>query len=303
MRKIEIREKIAPYSRTPGTACFVPCSNWILSAFPTMLKVGGLPDIPIGAMGPVKDFLVQMDLERDCVWISGLSQEGPYRLQIEAVDGYLWLALCRAPKGGLVVKGNCLQAKEKLLLAKGGKTSQHRAYERLSLGNWKAQDWDLIQRRNDLREIIPSLFLLGQKMPLDEEVQERWILNHSFSGILLPCLESGRPPDPATLLQSAYGSIRSHLIQEEGTQIRILPGIREYPLGRSHLCASFGAVHLEWSQGLIRKMLINPNVHCELQFSWQKEVASFRFCGKRMNVHSTLSLTPRTQVLLDCFQR
>ncbi len=59
-----------------------------------------------------------------------------------------------------------LSSKEKLLLAEGGKISPLNSIcEKISLGNLKAQDWELVQRRSDLREMVPALYLLGQKIP------------------------------------------------------------------------------------------------------------------------------------------
>jgi hypothetical protein len=43
--------------------------------------------------------------------------------------------------------------------------------ERLSLGNHKAQDWDLVCRRLDLKEILPTWKRLGELTPFSESNQ------------------------------------------------------------------------------------------------------------------------------------
>jgi hypothetical protein len=181
----------------------------------------------------------------------------------------------------------------------------------------------LVRRRSDLREIIPPLFLLGQKTPvvlfseegtsglLDGKMDV--LFRSAFSGILVPRLEDPlhqgifeRPSiagDPLAILGLAYRKIRAHLIQEEGSSVRILPGIKEYPVGRASLQASFGLVHLEWTQEIIRKMIVEPLESCEVAFIFQKEVVSFRFCGQRVDNGAVLSLEAGAQILFDRFQK
>ena len=322
MRNIEIREKIAPYTHVPGTPCLVPCCDWVITPFPALLRVRGASDISIGITGPVKQFLVQMDLERDCVWISGQASEGCYRLQIQATFEGLFLTVRRAPKEGLLIGGQRLVATEKILLASGGKVSFPKVCERLSLGNWKAQDWDLVRRRNDVREIVPPLFLLGQKTPAGASLQEGTaglldgnmdlFFRAAFSGVFVPhlhdplhqgllpgCDSSG---DAMAILGLAYQKIRTFLI-EEGGSIRILPGIAAYPVGRARLFSTVGLIHLEWSQGIIRRMIVECIENCEATFAFQKEVTSFRVCGQKFTTGASVALVAKTPVLLDRFQK
>jgi len=323
MRSIEIREKIAPYTHVPGTPCLVPCSDWVITPFPALLRVRGASDIPIGITGPVKQFLVQMDLERDSVWISGQAIEGCFRLQIQATFEGLFLTVRRAPKEGLLIGGQRLAATEKILLASGGKVSLRKVCERLSLGNWKAQDWDLVRRRNDVREIVPPLFLLGQKTPAGASLQEGTaglldgkidvFFRAAFSGVFVPHLHDplhqGLHPecdfsgDAMAILGMAYQKIRKQLIEEKGSGIRILPGIAEYPVGRARLLSSVGLIYLEWSQGIIRRMIVEPFVDCEVTFAFQKEVASFRICGQRVAAITAVSLLAGTAIIFDRFQK
>jgi hypothetical protein len=323
MKNIEMREKIVPYTHVPGTPCLVPCSDWVITPFPALLRIRGASDISVGITGPVTQFLVQMDLERDCVWISGQAVEGCYRLQIQATFEGLFLTVRRAPKEGLLIGGQRLVATEKILLASGGKVSLRRVCERLSLGNWKAQDWDLVRRRNDVREIVPPLFLLGQKTPATASLPEGTVglldgkmdvfFRAAFSGVFVPHLHDplhqGLYPvgdgsgDAMAILGLAYQKIRTQLIEEKENAIRILPGIAEYPVGRARLLSSVGCIHLEWSQGIIRRMNIEPVVNCVVAFAFQKEVASYRICGQRVQKGTTVALAAGTPVLLDRFQK
>jgi hypothetical protein len=201
-----------------------------------------------------------------------------------------------------------------LWLAKGGKFVSQGTCERLSLGNWKAQDWDLVCRRSDARELAPPLFLLGQKVPVNGDGSSitslQTLFRTSFSGLLVPHLQDflyqglARPPevkDPMELLGVAYRTIRAHLIREEGEIVHILPDIEPYPVGRAHLKSSLGRIDLEWSQGMIRKMVVHPFSACIATFVFPKAVASFRVSGKRAQAGVPLALEPQASVLFDQF--
>lgn len=164
MQRIEIREKLRPYSRKEGTKCLVPCSDWIFEAFHDRIVISDGEVVPISLSGPVRNFLVQMDLERDCAWISGLTPNGVYELQLTAEDGQLFLTVRRIPKDGLKIGNNPVTLRQKILLASGGVTVERRLPERLSLGNWKAQDWDLVSQRKDPREFVPTLFCWAKRV-------------------------------------------------------------------------------------------------------------------------------------------
>jgi hypothetical protein len=105
------------------------------------------------------------------------------------------------------------------------------------------------------------------------------------------------------ILGLAYRKIRTHLIEEKGSSLCILPGIAEYPVGRAHLLSSVGLIHLAWSQGIIRRMIVEPLADCEVTFAFQKEVASFRVCGQKLKAGVSVALVAGTPVLLDRFQK
>jgi hypothetical protein len=314
---IEISAKMTPYSKMPGTECVVPCSDWVITAFPAMLRVAGLLEVPIGVKGPVNDFLVQMDLERDCVWISGMARDGYYRLELTAENEGLWLKVHRAPKPSLQIGDKAVLRKEKILLVSGGQVMRRVAYERVFFGSWKAQDWDLVRRRNDVREALPPLFLLGQKVPASSEKvalgKMDLFFRSAFSGILVPRLQDGlhqgieqtevAPENPFTLLRAGYESIRASLFEEKGQNVHILPDIQKHPVGRASLYPSFGALQLEWTQGMIRRMIVTPRANCEVTFVFPKEVASFRVGDRRITNNSLISLQANTPIFFDRFQK
>ena len=320
MGKIAICEKITPYSHLPGTRCVVPCSDWVVEVFPALLRIVGKGDFALQVDGPIEQFLVQLDLEKDCVWVTGKGKDGCYRLQLTATEEGLFVTVRRAPKSGIVIGEHHLALKERRLLASGGKVSLRLVCERLSLGNWKAQDVELVRRRNDVREIVPTLFLLGQKIPATHPLPASALkmdmfFRASFSGLFVPHLQDPLHQghqvvlpqllkgDPMALLNLAYRTIRDHLVQDGKESVSLMPGIKEYPVGRASLRTSFGLVDLEWAQGMMKKCLVKAKEDCQIAFVFPKEVASFRCAGQKTLNGAVISLKAFDVVSFDCFQR
>lgn len=325
MKQIEIGEKIAPFSHQSGTECLVPLSDWKLCIYPALIRISNSIEIPIRITGPVSQFIVQMDLERDCIFVSGIAQEGHYRFKLSASEEGLSLTVDRAPKGGIVIGSNVLKTKEKILLSSGGKVIAKGAIERISFGNFKAQDWDLVRRRNDPKEILPALYLLGQKIPAAEakggtatllDNRRCWkpFLLASFSGILLPhlkdVLHQGIAPqeegvgDPNALLSMAYRVIRECFI-DVNKQIRILARLpKSWIAGRATglRVAGVGRIDLEWTKGTIRRMIVDAAEECKAPLIFSKEVELFRCNGKRFH-NGDILILKKGKTLFDRFQK
>jgi len=222
-------------------------------AYPTKLVVGG-QEMELGVEGPLKEFTLMQDLERGCVTV--FSEK--YRF-------YIW------PDG--VVK------KEKPALA-------HR--ERLFLGCTKKQEWELIKRRRDMREIFPLWFQLGQKIEakgsfsLLEECEEA-ILAHrperivpaflklfrvGFKGLMLPRKADDDfqgistdqvEGDPAIILKEGSRLIRSCFLDEE----KILPNLPpEFASGK----LLTETIDIEWTKKQVRRVVVRSKSEPKLEF-------------------------------------
>jgi hypothetical protein len=310
LEKIEIKEKITPFSHQNGIECLVPLSDWVVQVFPALIKVHNF-EFPIKITGPVKEFTVQMDLERECLWIWGIANEGHYRLKIFADDLGLSLYVDRAPKSGIQIGGHQLERKGKLGLAKGGQFSHSPEIERLSLGNWKAQDWDLVRRRGDFKEIAPLLFMLGQKLPFVETLplihQEHFFLA-ALSGLCAPkpqdAINQGLPPfdvEPIALIQSAYRTIRQFLIQGD----YILPRLpSDWTAGKVvGLQTESGTLDIEWTKGHMRRMIFSATETSEVKFLFTKEISSCRCNGAVLENGTLFAVEGNKKYLFDHFQK
>ncbi len=179
--RITIAERLLPYTHLAGSVCIVPRTTLRLRVYPALLRIEDLAgpepeivrDIPLNVEGPVKDFTVIQDLEKERVSILGHAKNGYFRYRCFAGEnGTLIITIEKEPSAdfisfdlkGIVRQGNTL-------MIKGGKSKPAMEdapkMERLSLGSHKAQDWELIKkRRHQMEEIFPIWLSLGQMCPL-----------------------------------------------------------------------------------------------------------------------------------------
>lgn len=305
-------ERWRPFSHRPGTRCWIPYSEWVVEIFPAMLQVGD-HSFPLHLTGPVKEFTVQLDLEKDCVWVWGIAKEGHYRFSLRAEGGSLVLLVDRAPKEGLQIGGALLKSKESLPLTKGPSFRLEPSLERLSLGSWKAQEVE----RMDLCLIAPILFLIGQKvaaeaLPLDVPL-EHFVLT-SLSGLFVPHdgdpLHQGVAPPtkqttPFALLKGAYLLIRSFLLAESSDELQILPRLpADWETGKVfHLQAEKGEIDFEWSQGSPHRLYFRPTQSGEVCFSFPSNIRTFRCGSKRLENRTPLKVEKGCSIVLDRFQQ
>lgn len=298
--KIKIAVKFKPFSHTPGASCLIPGTSVVLQAFPTLLSIGG-QDWKMPLTGPVHGFTLQQDLEKDCVYVFGKAREGYFRVRVEAHDAGVKIVAEKGPlKSDFLGMEIAIAPKKEM--------------ERLSLGNHKIQDWDLVQKRGDLIEILPVLFFLGQKIPrilpqplkgtaqLLKSPEKRAELEQAlsaffragFKGILVPRLmddqHQGFVPEekvdgePSFLLQEGAKMVRSLFFVQNERRLQFLPHLPiSFHAGRflGTQCPGIGQIDFEWSKKLLRQVQIRANTTGEVLFEFQKEIETFRVNKKK----------------------
>ena len=321
--KIKIAMRLKPFSHTPGACCVIPGTCSIIEAFPTLLRINGR-EWKMALTGPVKGFTLQQDLERDSVVVFGKAMEGYFRLRIEVHDDGFQILSEKGPlKSG--------KLKEEISHLKKA------PFERLSLGSHKTQDWDLVRRRSDLKEILPVLFCLGQKtprvasqplsgtaalltMPEERSKLEKALLaltSAAFKGILVPRLvddqhqgfvpEGEAKGDPFFLLTEGAKIIRGLFFQQNERQLFFLPHLPvSLDAGRMVGIQAFGVgeIDFEWSKKILKKAVIRAEASGEILFELQKEIKSFRV-GKKLRLKrgEPLLLESGKTYHLDQFQK
>lgn len=257
--KITIAERLHPFSHRPGTQCPIPLSTWQSTIYPTRIILQKIDKpsqsfiLDLSLQGPMKDFTAEIDLEKAVVRVFGSTPAGYLRYEVRrSSDGILFTfekipgAVLNCTLQGKAVSYQVTQ--KETLLVPGPAEAAPAAIptERLSLGMHKSQDWEMVLRRFDLREIFPVLLRLGAMVPSVHPLRsssgtlglltafqeacasraklqvhaacEQWLLA-SFAGILVPTLNDtlhqGILPSSAPVLEGP--SAISHLI--EGSQL------------------------------------------------------------------------------------
>ena len=328
--KIAIGERLKPFSHTPGFACLLPGTYTQVKAFPTRIQIADLVVLHLGLTGPVLGFTLQLDLEKNCIWVFGKAKEGFYRLLLKgSLDGVEVVA-DKMPAQGLLVNGELLKQKASLFFPLAHSFFLPQSWERLSLGLSKEQDWDLVWRRFDLKEILPVLYGLGQKcppVPVGPSKGTARLLHTSlesfcktaFSQLLIPRLfdnqyqglspEEGQGDDPSFLLAESAKWIRSLFFRQEQNCLELLPA-SPFDAGRMTgvQATDIGTLDLEWASRVLRRVIFRAASSTEVFLTLQKGLHSFRIRsiqsgrGVRMQSAQPLFLEEGKTYYLDQFQ-
>lgn len=278
--KISIAERLKPFSHAPGASTLLPGLGWPVQIFPCLIRIFRfqkilplqLTELNLALKGPVEQFTVTNDLEKGRLTVSGMTREGWIRYQLIGSQDQKGIRLLvdRAPTGGLHIQGEnkltVLQNHEWLDIFEH--LSSFEPYlippcDRLSFGCNKAQEWEMIRRRESLDEIFPFWHRLGQVIPQNqppvessgtlalleeckrhfsygrpEAAEQCWrnLFLCAFGGMFIPQLEDSRyqgiieakpfeerDDSPLLILSEGARMIRQLFIHQEEGSLSVLP--------------------------------------------------------------------------------
>lgn len=316
--KIKIVQKLRPFSHTPGASCLIPGTSVPVTAYPTLLRVGS-QDVPLPLTGPVHDFTLQLDLEKNCIFVFGKAAQGYFKLRLYATDSRFHIRRERGP-----IEDREIPYEFDFLI------EPHP--ERLSLGNHKSQDWDLIQKRCDLKEILPFIFLLAQKVPLVPHQPLKGtakllelppqplrglesFFKAAFTQLLIPRLiddqHQGLAPEepvsgnPVFLIQESYKVIRSLFFIQNERRLIFLPNC-PFDAGRLiHLKApGIGEIDLEWTKKRARLIHIRATTSGDALLELPREIKTYRINkSHKQRADEPVRLSAGKTLLLDRFEK
>ena len=333
---IKITERFHPFSHTFGTFCVLPGSTLRLQIFPALIVVHDLlnavpklvAEIPVPAIGPIKEFTVQLDLEKGCVHVWGEDSNGYFRYRIFS-DGPLVFEVDKGLSSWTPTLGSIKQ----VVPAKFVFT------DRLSLGNHKSQDWDMVKRRDNLAEILPTWLRLGQFVEEPKYIACEGtasllngcqnisrthiydvlhkLFNLAFEGILSPRLtdelhqgfQLTPPPaalSPLILLTEGAKVIRSLFVHFDHNNIFILPRLPpQFHCGRllQVRCGELGLLDFEWTKKMIRRMVFQAETTGPIQFHFPKDIARFRLNGKMHDTQQPVNIEKGQTYTFDRFTK
>ena len=305
--RIEIAQRLKPFSHQPGTYFILPGSTLRLQIFPALIRIfdlsnnAELGDVRFSIDGPLEQFTISQDLEKGQILVWGKAKHRFIRYRVAAHMQNAGMAITTE---NVNFSSNWNGVADNRDLFKPLPTA------RLSLGSHKAQDWALMHRRRDLKEIFPIWNRLGQIVPelegaggLLEQCElavkdggRDNILNFfyelflaGFEGGLSPRSQDtdyqgfAQPPllngSALALLSKGSTLIRSLFLQINSDEIRFLPLLPpEFHCGRLNqaACGKYGEVDIEWSKKLIRRVIFKAKYTGLVNFNFQKEIKQFR---------------------------
>lgn len=320
MKKIAIDERLRPFSHTPGTACLIPGTCVAIQAFPMRLQINE-HTVPLDLIAPVKDFTLQQDLEKNCVFVFGKAKEGFFKLRITGNTSGIDI---HVEKGNL--KGQHIEMEIPFFLAS--------PVERLSLGSHKALNWD---KPKTLRELLPPLFSLSQKIPeippqplrgtarLLELPKEKGDLAQglesffkaAFTQILVPrlfddqyqglCPNEPAEGNPCFLIQEGGKMVRRLFFEQNQRRVKLLPQPLA-PLDAGRLIGikapGIGEFDIEWSKKSLRRVILRASATGDIIFELRQEIKSFRINRKwKAKSSEPLLVKEGNTYYLDRFQK
>ncbi|MEM1282071.1 MAG: hypothetical protein AAGG81_00815 [Chlamydiota bacterium] len=302
---LKIFEKHRPFSHRPGTRYVLPGTSLVFTLFPTLIRWHDLSsaknsgELKLQVTGPVEGFTSQLDLERGFITVWGHAKEGYYKYRIQPDGQHFSVTTFK----NLTLEGEYKES---------GQSIQPPEIERLHLGVSKKQDWELIQQRCDLKELIPIWYAMSQYAPIcacDEiaslyqqcniliehrEIEKigdgmRSLFKAGFSGVFVPRLQDDDhngftlPPFvsscPIGLLSASRQMIRKLFVQLEENRVHILPALPvDFHCGKfiQIRLGEYGELDIEWTKKTIRRLIFRCKKDTELQFLFQNHLKRFR---------------------------
>ncbi|HEY2810691.1 MAG TPA: hypothetical protein VGJ00_04820 [Rhabdochlamydiaceae bacterium] len=175
---IRIAERLHPFSHLPGALALLPKTDLVVQFFPVRIcffrcgEAETLFFLDWDIAGPVQEFTAELDLEHSCLRAYGKSAKGYFRYVMRHQTDGVAVHLEKCPQPFLQCRLS--SSGQSYRLAKGENVLIPVSFsgqipllsrERLSLGMHKQQDWDLLKRRMEFKEIFPIWMRLGQISP------------------------------------------------------------------------------------------------------------------------------------------
>jgi len=244
--RLQIKERLKPFTHRAGQVMLLPGTLKRVSVFPAEMAIDGVTHPLAGTA--VKKLTVINDIEKCTVNISGFTEDSHFKKSIP---------------GGTPKK-----------------------LERLSFGSHKKQDWELIERRRDLKEILPIWFAIGQLTDSASVEPEDFLeaFDAAFSGMFVPNkhwdTRFGKSLDtaPEALLRGGYQKIRSLFFQKDGNTLAFLPNRpRAFACGRLIALQEDGVeIDIEWSNHKLRRIVLDVKKPQALSLNLPGKLKRFR---------------------------
>lgn len=172
MKRIEIKQKLKPFSMVPGIEVPYPQTEHVFKLYPTYFEIykegTAVFQAHLNFKEVPKSFIAHFNLYSGKVEVQLAFEKGVLHYDLYSNDGSLLIFVNRNTFKNLDFKilGKArpqkIALKKEFVLIESVSTNSTPHLELLSLGSHKKQQIERILERGDVKEIFPILFMLGQ---------------------------------------------------------------------------------------------------------------------------------------------
>ncbi|MFA6916254.1 MAG: hypothetical protein WC222_07640 [Parachlamydiales bacterium] len=303
---IEIAQRLQAHSHQKGARFYLPWADCEVIVYPAFLEVPSLGKIDLPFKGPIAQITTALDLERGKLEIFGSAQNGYQHVPVHYDSNTSKLF---TEQGSIEVPSK----KDKFI-----------PKEKISFGSHKAQNWNKMLLRNDPAEWLPHWHRMAQwagdiTQTIESEDSRLWdqyelcfqdYFVHETDLWKKMAVEAPSFLAPSPLIQGA-AHLRSMLFRERKGQLFLLNHLPEGLVCGRYINAvfSWGTVDMEWSKGLVRRIIIRAEKNQEIELNFPKAIKHYRLCNSfTKNVltnenYKPITLTAQTEYYLDRFEK
>lgn len=296
--------KLHPYTHRAKTPILIPSTKHVVEAYPNFVRYGD-KTLALDIQGPIKNFTVMQDLERVCVTIFSDLYRFHILPSLEVVHS-------KSPKTPPVV------------------------HEILDFGMHKKQEWELLRKRVDFRELLPIWYRMGSllNLPTIECGSEgMFSLLHAASQassdqvlsllqtLYIAGFSEGFVPrsddehqgiiseisttDPLYLLYEGAKLIRSFFVEANDDSLSVLPKCPPELFAGKFLGIQvpFGSLDLVWSNKRLKTVTIYPSSSVKLKIKFPAGFKKFRLKNTFHSCLNPLEINANEEYHLDRFQK
>ncbi|NGX32363.1 MAG: hypothetical protein K1060chlam4_00406 [Candidatus Anoxychlamydiales bacterium] len=320
--QIKIKQKFNIISHSIGAKFLIVNSRYFVQICPGLLHFKDLDSdknfkIFLDFVGPVKNFTISQNLLNGNIKVSFHAADGFLSYKIFNAETAACIHFERLPQDEISIKlDKTKKIKVKEILSLPIAISYiKKPDELLFLGIHKKQDLDSINKRENLLEILPFLFLYSQFFKdiqtkkclrkncivreLKEKIQNRnreeiedqfiKVYKAHFSDSFIPRVNDNdfqniierveeKDANPLHILRKLFYIIKSILIDQKLDEIFLLPAIPvSFHSGKAlNINLPIGSFDIEWSKKLIKKLIFRPKKDVKLKLHFQSKIKEYR---------------------------
>lgn len=319
--RILIRDRYRIFSHKPGSHVLLPFSQYALQIFPTKivfidLQNKVLAEIEFEFLDPPENFTVELNLEKGIIAVHGTASGSFFRVfaAFDKTDQKIVIAPTK-------LKINIIEDPHHLIKIADILPKIIIGPERISFGIFKKPDYERIQAREDLREILPLWHALAKQVPFSKadfsspsllsELKEaikkhkkemvmplfKALFRTGFESVFFPHLIDDtlrgyklQPIQAATslaMISEGAALLRSLLFKYEDERLELIPMLpKELSSGRMTGCLLEGKTlfDCEWRSKKLVRAAFSPLQEGKLFLSLPKEIKSYRFRDLKNNI-------------------